>query len=224
MDRAGEVERSAPSVEEAVESALDELGATEQEVDVQVLQEPRPGFLGMGGQAATVRVRLRGRRVELSEDELDEQADIAAEFVEGLLERMGISASIEPNLEDGTMYVDVLGSGPEDEDMGLLIGRHGQTLEALQELTRIVVSQRTEQRCRVVVDVEDYKKRQRDRLEARARDIAKRVVRLGGEQELEPMNPYDRKVVHDAVASVAGAESSSRGEEPERRVVIRRKG
>ena len=224
MDRAGEVERSAPSVEEAVESALDELGATEQEVDVQVLQEPRPGFLGMGGQAATVRVRLRGRRVELSEDELDEQADIAAEFVEGLLERMGISASIEPNLEDGTMYVDVLGSGPEDEDMGLLIGRHGQTLEALQELTRIVVSQRTEERCRVVVDVEDYKKRQRDRLEARARDVAKRVVRSGGEQELEPMNPYDRKVVHDAVASVAGAESSSRGEEPERRVVIRRKG
>ena len=224
MDRAGEVERSAPSVEEAVESALDELGATEQEVDVQVLQEPRPGFLGMGGQAATVRVRLRGRRVELSEDALDEQADIAAEFVEGLLERMGISASIEPNLEDGTMYVDVLGSGPEDEDMGLLIGRHGQTLEALQELTRIVVSQRTEQRCRVVVDVEDYKKRQRGRLEARARDVAKRVVRSGGEQELEPMNPYDRKVVHDAVASVAGAESSSRGEEPERRVVIRRKG
>ena len=223
MDRAGEVERSAPSVEEAVESALDELGATEQEVDVQVLQEPRPGFLGMGGQAATVRVRLRGRRVELSEDDLDEQADIAAEFVEGLLERMGISASIEPNLEDGTMYVDVLGSGPEDEDMGLLIGRHGQTLEALQELTRIVVSQRTEERCRVVVDVEDYKKRQRDRLEARARDVAKRVVRSGGEQELEPMNPYDRKVVHDAVASVAGAESSSRGEEPERRVVIRRK-
>ena len=224
MDRAGEVERSAPSVEEAVESALDDLGATEQEVDVQVLQEPRPGFLGMGGQAATVRVRLRARRVELSEDELDEQADIAAEFVEGLLERMGISASIEPNLEDGTMYVDVLGSGPEDEDMGLLIGRHGQTLEALQELTRIVVSQRTEERCRVVVDVEDYKKRQRDRLEARARDVAKRVVRSGGEQELEPMNPYDRKVVHDAVASVAGAESSSRGEEPERRVVIRRKG
>jgi spoIIIJ-associated protein len=224
VDRAGEVERSAPSVEEAVESALDELGATEQEVDVQVLQEPRPGFLGMGGQPATVRVRVRARRVELTEDELEEQADIAADFVEGLLERMGIAASIEPNLEDGTMYVDVLGSGPEDEDMGLLIGRHGQTLEALQELTRIVVSQRTEQRCRVVVDVEDYKKRQRDRLEARARDIAKRVVRSGQEQELEPMNPYDRKVVHDAVASIAGAESSSRGEEPERRVVIRRKG
>jgi spoIIIJ-associated protein len=223
VDRAEEVERSAPSVEEAVDSALDELGATEQEVDVDVLQEPRPGFLGMGGQPATVRVRLRARRVELSEDQLEDQADIAADFVEGMLERIGISASIEPNLEEGTMYVDVLGSGPEDEDMGLLIGRHGQTLEALQELTRIVVSQRTEQRCRVVVDVEDYKKRQRDRLEARARDVAKRVVRSGREQELEPMNPYDRKVVHDAVASVPGADSASRGEEPERRVVIRRK-
>jgi spoIIIJ-associated protein len=219
---AEEVERSAPSVEEAVEAALEELGATEQEVEVTVVQEPRTGFLGMGTQEAVVRVRHRRRAPQLTEEELDEQADIAADFLEGLLERMGIPGTVELNLESGTMYVDVLGSGPEDEDMGLLIGRHGQTLEALQELTRIAVSHRVDQRCRVVVDVEDYKKRQRDRLEARARQIARKVVQSGREQELEPMNPYDRKVVHDAVASVPGAESSSRGEEPERRVVIRR--
>jgi spoIIIJ-associated protein len=207
-----------------VEAALEELGATEQEVEVRVVQEPRTGFLGMGAQEAVVRVRLRRRGPELTEEELEEQAGLAADFLEGLLERMGITASVELNLEGGTMYVDVLGSGPEDEDMGLLIGRHGQTLEAVQELTRIVVSHRMDQRCRVVVDVEDYKKRQRDRLEARARQIAKKVVQNGGEQELEPMNPYDRKVVHDAVASVPGAESSSMGEDPERRVVIRRGG
>ncbi len=218
-----EVERSAPSVEEAVESALAELGVTEQEASVEVVQEPRSGFLGVGSQAAIVRVRRKARTVELTEDELDDQADAAADFLEGVLSRMGIDASVEPNLEDGTMYVDVLGTGPEDEDMGLLIGRHGQTLEALQELTRMVVSRRTEMRCRIVVDVEDYKKRQRDRLEARAREIAQRVARSGREEELEPMNPYERKVVHDAVASVAGADTSSRGEEPERRVVIRPK-
>jgi spoIIIJ-associated protein len=216
-----EVERGAPSVEEAIEAALEELGATEQEVVVQVLKEPRGGFLGVGSQEAVVRVRVRSPRGQPTEDELDEQADIAADFLEGLLGRMGIEASVEPNLEDGTMYVDILGTGPDDEDMGLLIGRHGQTLEAMQDLTRLAVSRRTDARSRVVVDVEDYKKRQRDRLEARAREVAKRVVSSGREEELEPMNPYDRKVVHDAVATIAGAESSSQGEEPERRVVIR---
>ncbi len=134
---------------------------------------------------------------------------------------MGITAGVEPNLQAGTMYLDILGTDPEDEDIGLLIGRHGQTLEALQELTRVVVGHRLGVRCRVMVDVEDYRKRQRSRLEARARDVAKKVQRTGREEELEPMNPYERKVVHDAVAGVSGVESSSRGDEPERRVVIR---
>jgi spoIIIJ-associated protein len=79
-------------------------------------------------------------------------------------------------------------------------------------------------RCRIVVDVEDYKKRQRDRLVAKARDVAKRVARTGRPEELEPMTPYERKVVHDAVAGVEGVESASRGEDPERRVVISRVG
>jgi spoIIIJ-associated protein len=217
-----EIERSAPSVEEALEAALDELGATEQQVVVQIVQEPRGGFLGVGSQDAVVRVRLKNRPGDLTEDDLEEQGEIAADFLEGLLTRMGLTAGVELNFEDGTMYVDILGTDPDDEDMGLLIGRHGQTLEALQELTRMAVIHRTGLRSRVVVDVEDYKKRQRDRLEARAREIAKRVARSGQEEELEPMNPYERKLVHDAVAAVEGATSSSRGEEPERYVVIQR--
>lgn len=219
-----EIQASGPSVEEALEVALARLGASEQEVEIRVLQEPRSGFLGLGAQEAVVLVRRKRRPDELSEEELEEQADVAADFLEELLSRIGIDASVEPNLEDGTMYVDILASGPDEEDMALLIGRHGQTLEALQELTRQVVMRRTGQRCRVIVDVEDYKKRQRDRLAARAREVAKRVARTGREEELEPMNPYERKIVHDAVATVAGVESSSRGEEPERRVVIRRAG
>lgn len=216
-----EVERSAPSVEEAIEAALADLGASEQEVAVQIVQEPRTGFLGVGSQDAVVRVKVRDRRDAVPEDELEDQGEIAAEFVEGLLSRMGLTTDVEPELQEGTMYVNVLGSGPDDEDMGLLIGRHGQTLEALQELTRVVVAHRTGIRSRVIVDVEDYKKRQRSRLASKARDIAKRVARTGREEELEPMNPYERKVVHDAVSGIAGVESSSRGEEPERRVVIR---
>jgi spoIIIJ-associated protein len=216
-----EIQTSAQSVEEAVEAALAELGASEQEVEVRIVQEPRSGFLGMGGQEAVVLVRMRSLHTEVSEDELEEQGEAAAEFVEGMLLRMGITAEVETGIEEGTMYVDILGSGPDDEDIGLLIGRHGQTLEAIQELTRVIVGRRLGGRCRVIVDVEDYRKRQRSRLASRAREVAKRVARTGREEELEPMNPYERKVVHDAVGKVAGVESSSRGEGAERHVVIR---
>lgn len=215
-----EIRRSAPSVEEAIEAALGELGLTEQEADVTVVREPRAGILGIGSQEAEVLVRVRRSSPAPSEDELDEQGDIAADFLEGLLSRMGVAAEAEPVFEDGTMYVDVLGDGPDDEDIGLLIGRHGQTLEALQELTRAVVGQRVGTRARIVVDVEDYKRRQRARLVSRARELARRVAQTGREEELEPMNAFERKVVHDAVAGVSGVQSSSRGEDPDRRVVI----
>jgi len=220
-----EIRRSAPSVEEALEAALGELGLSEQEADVEVVQEPRSGLFGVGAQEAVVVVRPRIRREdELSEEDLEEQAEVAADFLEGLLERMGIQASVEPNLEDGTMYVDVIGPEPDDEDMGLLIGRHGLTLEAVQELTRVVVAQRTGQRARVVVDVEDYRKRQIDRLTERVREVAARVRRTGQSETLEPMNPFLRRVVHTAVAEVEGVDSASEGEGAERRVVIRRRG
>jgi spoIIIJ-associated protein len=220
-----EIRRSAPSVEEALEAALGELGLSEQEADVEVVQEPRSGLFGVGAQEAVVVVRPRTRREdELSEEDLEEQAEVAADFLEGMLERMGIQASVEPNLEDGTMYVDVIGPEPDDEDMGLLIGRHGLTLEAVQELTRVVVAQRTGQRARVVVDVEDYRKRQIDRLTERVREIAARVRRTGQSETLEPMNPFLRRIVHTAVAEVEGVDSASEGEGAERRVVIRRRG
>jgi spoIIIJ-associated protein len=220
-----EIRRSAPSVEEAVEAALGELGLTDQEADIEVVQEPRSGLMGIGAQEAVVVVRPRVRREDdLSEEDLEEQAEVAAEFLEGMLERMGIQASVEPNLEDGTMYIDVIGPDPEDEDMGLLIGRHGLTLEAVQELTRVVVAQRTGQRARVVVDVEDYRKRQIDRLTARVREAAARVRRTGRSETLEPMNPFLRRIVHTAVAEVEGVETASEGEGAERRVVIRRRG
>jgi len=223
-----EVERSAPSVEEAIELALEELGASEQEVSVQILQDPKGGFLGVGGQDAVVRVSVTGRPApEVADEELEEQADMAADFLEGVVTRLGIDADVETVFREGTMYVEILPpedapADPDDEDdMGLLIGRHGQTLEALQDLTRTVVSNRTGSRARIVVDAEDYRKRQRARLESHARDVARKVARSGIEQALDPMNAYERKLVHDAVATVGGVETSSTGKEPERRVVIR---
>jgi spoIIIJ-associated protein len=216
---ARETEARGPSVEDAVEAALAELGATEQEVWVEVLQEPKGGFLGVGGQEAVVRVRVT--REELDMDALEEQADLAADFVEDLLAKMGIDATAEPNVVNDRMYVDVLGD--DEDDMALLIGRHGATLEAIQELTRMVVGRRLDERCRVIVDVEDYRKRREERMIDRALQVARRVLETGQEEALDPMNPYERKLIHDAVADLGGLETSSRGEEPERSVVIRRR-
>jgi spoIIIJ-associated protein len=151
-------------------------------------------------------------------EELEEQADAAADFLDELLARMDIDAIAEPNPQGSHMYVDIV-DGPE-EDMSLLIGRHGQTLEAIQELTRMAVSRKLDTRVRVIVDIEDYRKQREAQLEDRARELAQRVAETGNEEELEPMNSYERKLVHDAASEVDGVETVSRGEEPGRYVVI----
>jgi spoIIIJ-associated protein len=161
----------------------------------------------------------RGSEPEPTTESLEGQADAMADFVEELLDRMGIDAIAEPTTHGGHIYVDIV-DGPE-EDMALLIGRHGQTLDAIQELARTAVGRRLDERIRVLVDVEDYRKRQEDRLIERAREIAERVDRTGREESLDPMNPYQRKLVHDVVAEFEGLESVSEGAEPERFVVIR---
>jgi spoIIIJ-associated protein len=215
-----EVERSAASVEEAVEAALEELGVSEQEARVQILQEPQKGLLGIGGHDAVVRVTVRDEAIE--GPEVEEQADLAEDFLRGLLDAMDLDAEVDSGYVEGVMYVDVFGA--EDPDaMGLLIGRHGQTLDALQEVVRSAVQRTTAARCRVMVDVEDYRKRRRSQLSQRARSVAAKVKRTGRPERLEPMSPYERKVVHDAVGEIEGVESASEGEDPERRVVVRRR-
>jgi spoIIIJ-associated protein len=151
--------------------------------------------------------------------ELEEQADAVADFVEELLERMGIDAIAEPVTHRGHVYVDIV-EGPED-DMALLIGRHGQTLDAIQELARTSVGRRLDDRIRVLVDVGDYRKRQEDRLIEHAREVADRVRSSGEEERLDPMNAYERKLVHDVVAEYEELESVSEGVDPDRFVVVR---
>jgi spoIIIJ-associated protein len=151
--------------------------------------------------------------------DLEEQADAIADFVEELLDRMGIDAIAEPTTHRGHVYVDIV-DGPED-DMALLIGRHGQTLDAIQELARTSVGRRLDERVRVLVDVGDYRKRQEERLVEHARAVAERVQRTGSEEQLDPMNAYERKLVHDVVAGFEGLESISEGVDPDRFVVVR---
>lgn len=254
-----EIERSAASVEEAVEAALTELGLSEQEAQIEIVQEPRSGFLGLNSSPAIVRVRPlasalasrtegnapdavagnervgdeppagqpssdEGFAEEDEQDEADaeEDAELAADFLEGLLDAMALDAEIEIGMVDGTMYVELW--GPESsEGMGLLIGRHGHVLDALQELTRSAVQRRTGERCRVVVDVEDYRKRRRDQVIRRALDAARKVRKTGRPEALEPMGAFERKIVHDAIAEEGDMETVSEGQEPNRRVVVRRR-
>jgi spoIIIJ-associated protein len=155
---------------------------------------------------------------EITPEELEDQADSVADFVEELLVKMDIDAVAEPNPHGGRMYVDIVDG--DEQDMALLIGKQGQTLDAIQELTRQVVSRRLDERVLVIVDIEDYRKRRQSSLEERALEVADRVRQDGGEAELEPMTPLERKIVHDAIAEVDGVETFSRGDEPSRYVVI----
>ncbi|HET7482490.1 MAG TPA: RNA-binding cell elongation regulator Jag/EloR [Actinomycetota bacterium] len=146
----------------------------------------------------------------------EDVAAAAQEFVTGLLQSIGLEAEVTTSVEGSSAFIDVAG-----ESLGSLIGRRGQTLDALQELTRTAVQRRLRARVRLLVDVEGYRARRRASLIDYARAIAERAKERGTEIELEPMTAYERKIVHDAVAEVDGASSFSEGEEPNRKVVVR---
>lgn len=147
---------------------------------------------------------------------VEEVAEAGREFLAGLIESTGLTAEVSSRVEEDTAHLDVTG-----EDLGSMIGRRGQTLDALQELTRTAIQRRLRSRARVQVDVEGYRARRRATLADYARSIAERAKERGTEIELEPMSAYERKIVHDAVAEVDGASSFSEGEEPARKVVVR---
>ena len=147
---------------------------------------------------------------------LEDIADTAREFVSGLLEAMALEATVDASIEPDRAVIEVNG-----DDLGMLIGRRGQTLDALQEVTRTAVQRRLRSRVRLLVDVEGYRSRRRASLAEYATAMATRAKERGTEIELEPMNAYERKIVHDAVAEVEGASSFSEGEEPQRKVIVR---
>ncbi len=151
------------------------------------------------------------QRLEL----LDEEAEIAADFVEGLLDLLGLPGDIEIVVREEQAIINVSEVGS-----GLLIGRRGATLDALQELVRCATQRRTERRSHVRVDVEGYRERQLEKLRDKCREAIAEVREHGEPVRLEPMDPYERKMMHDVVAKASGVTSTSEGNEPRRRVVI----
>jgi len=146
--------------------------------------------------------------------DLELEGEIAADYIEGLLDVADLDGDIDMDVESDRAVVSVVGATLDE-----LVGRRGEVLEALQELTRLAVHQQTGNRTRMMLDVGGYRQRRRTELAEAGHDAAEEVRRTGQPKRLWPMNPFERKVVHDAVAA-AGLRSESEGEEPERRVVV----
>jgi spoIIIJ-associated protein len=171
-----------------------------------------------GAPTTTEKREPRKEATQVDEDvPMTEQAEVARQFLLGLLDELEASADVAVNpIDDETIEVAVTGG-----DLGLLIGPKGATLNALQELTRTVVQRRTGGRNgRLLVDVSGYRQKRREALERFARQVAAGVQETGERRILEPMHPADRKVVHDTVNELPGVRTTSEGEEPRRRVVI----
>ena len=198
------VETNGRSVEEAVLRALEELGVTREDVDVEVLDPGARGMLGLGARETRVRVTLR-----------DNPASVAHTFMARLLRLMGFAGTVRVREQDGMVAVQVTG-----EHLGALIGRRGATLDAVQFLLGLMVARQTHVRTRVMVDVEGYRERRRVVVEDLAHRAEERAAREGREIALEPMDAVDRRIVHTTLALSSTVMTFSRGEGPARHVVV----
>lgn len=150
------------------------------------------------------------------EDRLVAEGEIAGDYLEELLDLLDFDGDIDLDVEKDRAVVSIDGGG----DLNKLVGRRGEVLDALQELTRLAVLQKTGERSRLMLDIAGWRRRRRDELAALGEKVARRVLESGQREELAPMTPFERKIVHDAVAAVSGVHSESEGVEPSRRVVV----
>jgi len=245
-----EITKEAPTVEEAVDAALEEFGVQADAAQYEVLEEPGRGIFG-SGRSAKVRVwlkpgvaetldqgdagesdenedenedeeplpeglRVSEERAELSDEELDKVADTAVSVIQSILKTFGIESTIdEYEGEDGDIILDIVGG-----DLAILIGRHGKTLDSLQTLVGAATSRQLGFRYPILVDVEGYRGRRREKLEDIARRTADRVARQARAVRLRPMTSYERRVIHMALREDRRVVTGSDGEEPARAVVV----
>jgi spoIIIJ-associated protein len=158
----------------------------------------------------------QARKTGDREDRLVAEGEIAGDYLEELLDVLDFDGDIDLDVEGDRAIVSIDGG----EDLAKLVGRRGEVLDALQELTRLAVHQKTGERSRLMLDVAGWRRRRRDELSALGDKVARRVLENGEREELAPMTPFERKIVHDAVAAVSGVRSESEGVEPARRVVV----
>lgn len=198
------VEKRGRSVEEATAEALKELGVNPEQAIIEVVEESSKGFLGLGAREAKVKVSVKER-----------PADVALELVQDVLDLMDLDADIDVEIGEEDVNLDIKG-----QDLGILIGRHGATLDALQFLTNLAANKQTGSRTRIVVDVEGYRRRREEMLYRMADRTADRVRRSRRSLALEPMSPQERRIIHLALKDNQYVTTQSEGEEPYRKVVV----
>ena len=200
------IEVSAKTVDEALTEASISLGIPSSEIEYEVVEKGSTGFLGLGSKNAVIKAR---KKFSVEEN--------VKEFLKSVFHAMDMAVEIivKVNEEDKTIDIELKG-----EDMGVLIGKRGQTLDSLQYLTNLAVNKHSENYYKVKVDTEDYRKRRKDTLENLAKNIAYKVKRTKRSVELEPMNPFERRVIHSTLQNDRYVTTYSEGEEPYRHVVV----
>lgn len=201
------IQISAKTVEDAITKALIELGIPSDKLEYEVIEKGSTGLLGLiGNKPAVIRARKKY-------DMMDE----GREFLENIFRTMGMQVQIDMDYDQGENLVNINLSG---KDMGVLIGKRGQTLDSLQYLVSLVMNKKTEEYVRVKLDTEDYRNRRKETLENLAKNISYKVKRTKRSVSLEPMNPYERRIIHSALQDDPYVFTKSEGEEPFRHVVV----
>lgn len=201
------IQSTGKTVEEAIASALKELGGVSRDkVDIEVIEEGSRGLFGLlGTKSAVVRLTVK-----------ESKAEKAQEFLQALMEKMGVKAEVEIiSADQEQVFLDILG-----EDLGNLIGRRGQTLDSIQYLVNLVVNRGSQERVRLIVDVSGYRQRREQTLYNLAVRLAERVEQKGESVTLEPMSAHERRVIHLALQDNPKVYTQSRGEEPDRKIII----
>ena len=200
------IEVSAKSVDEALTEASIKLGIPSSEIEYEVVEKGSTGFLGIGSKSAVIKAR---KKFSVEEN--------VREFLSSVFHAMDIEVEIIVKIDEDEKLIDVELKG---DDMGLLIGKRGQTLDSLQYLTNLAVNKQSESYYKVKVDTEDYRKRRKETLENLAKNIAYKVKRTKRSVALEPMNPFERRVIHSALQNDKFVTTHSEGDEPYRHVVV----
>jgi len=199
-------EFSSRTVDSALTEATIQLGTTSDQIEYEIIEKGSTGILGFGIKPAIIKVR---KKYSPEED--------AKSFLQNVTLAMGMAVEVVVKMDEENHCMDIDLSGDE---MGVLIGKRGQTLDALQYLTNLAVNKNAEEYFKIKVDTEDYRKRRKDTLEGLAKNIAFKVKRTKKSVALEPMNPYERRIIHSALQGDRYVSTHSEGEDPFRHVVI----
>ncbi len=200
------IEITARTVDDAITEGLIKLGTTSDKIETEIIEKGSSGFLGIGSKPAVVKI---WKKFTIK--------DFIVDFLSDVFRAMDMKVDITINVSEDEKNVDVELKG---DDMGVLIGKRGQTLDSLQYLTNLALGKQVNEFVKVKIDTEDYRKRRKDTLENLAKNIAYKVKRMKRPVSLEPMNPFERRVIHSALQNDKYVSTHSEGEEPYRHVVV----